>query len=98
MGTLWVDGKVHYLALVGCYIYSLLLFSHEVMSDSACLWTSAWQAPLPMGFSIQEYWSRLSFPSPGDPPDSGIEPKSPALAGTGRQFFTSDPLGQLQCE
>ena len=34
MGTFWVDGKVHYLALVGCYIYSLSLFSHEVMSDS----------------------------------------------------------------
>src|SRR5574340_882067 len=39
----------------------------------------AHQAPLSMGFSRQEYWSGLSFPSPGDPPDPGIEPGSPAL-------------------
>ena len=37
------------------------------------------QAPLSMGFSRQEYWGRLPFPSPGDLPDPGIEPKSPAL-------------------
>ena len=40
-------------------------------------WTC--QAPLSMGFSRQEYWSRLPFPSPGDLPDPGIEPGSPAL-------------------
>ena len=43
-------------------------------------WTVARQAPLFMGFPRQEYWSRLPFPSPGDLPDSGIEPTSPALA------------------
>ena len=37
------------------------------------------QAPLSMGFSRQEYWSGLPFPSPGDLPDPGIEPRSPAL-------------------
>ena len=37
------------------------------------------QAPLTMGFSGQEHWSGLSFPSPGDLPDPGIEPGSPAL-------------------
>ena len=42
-------------------------------------WTVACQAPLPMGFSRQEYWSGLPFPSPGDLPDPGIEPESPAL-------------------
>ena len=36
-------------------------------------------ALLSMGFSRQEYWSRLQFPSPGDLPDPGIEPGSPAL-------------------
>ena len=36
------------------------------------------QAPLSMGFSRQEYWSGLPFPSPGDLPDPGIEPRSPA--------------------
>ena len=42
-------------------------------------WTIAHQAPLSMGFSRQEYWSGLPFPSPGDLPNPGIEPGSPAL-------------------
>ena len=42
-------------------------------------WTVAHQAPLPMGFSRQEYWSGLLFPSSGDLPYPGIEPGSPAL-------------------
>ena len=42
-------------------------------------WAVAYQAPLSMGFSRQEYWSGLPFPSPGDLPDPGIEPGSPAL-------------------
>ena len=53
------------------------------------LWTEARQAPLPMGFSRQEYWSGLPYPPPGDPPDPGNEPmsfKSPALTGG---FFTT---------
>ena len=42
-------------------------------------WTVAYKGPLSMEFSRQEYWSGLPFPSPGDLPDPGIEPKSPAL-------------------
>ena len=42
-------------------------------------WTAARQAPLSIGFPRQEYWSGLPFPSPGDLPDPGIEPGSPAL-------------------
>ena len=42
-------------------------------------WTVAYQAPLSMGFSRQEYWSGLLFPSPGDLPDPGIKPRSPTL-------------------
>ena len=42
-------------------------------------WTVACQAPLSIGFSRQEYWSGLPFPSPGDLPDPGIEPGSSAL-------------------
>ena len=42
-------------------------------------WTVAHQAPLSMGFSRQEYWSGLPFPSPGDLSNPGIEPTSPAL-------------------
>ena len=45
----------------------------------ATLWTVAHQAPLSMGFSRQEYWGGLPFPSPGDLPDPGIEPRSPTL-------------------
>ena len=42
-------------------------------------WTVACQAPLSMGFSRQEHWSGLLFPSPEDLPNPGIEPRSPAL-------------------
>ena len=41
-------------------------------------WTVACQAPLSLGFSRQEYWSGLPFPSPGDLPNPRIEPRSPA--------------------
>ena len=56
-------------------------------------WTVACQAPLSMEFSMQEYWSGLPFPTPGDLPRLGIElrsPASPALAGG--FFITRDPL------
>ena len=49
------------------------------------------QAPLSMGFSRQEYWSGLPFPSPGDLPDPGIEPRSPALQA---DALTSEPSGK----
>ena len=42
-------------------------------------WTVASQAPPSMGFSRQEYWSALPFPSPGDLPDPGTETRSPTL-------------------
>ena len=42
-------------------------------------WTVAYQAPQSMEFSMQEYWSGLPFPSPGDLPNPGIEPGCPAL-------------------
>ena len=57
----------------------------------ATLWTVANQAPLSMGFSRQEYWSRLPFPSPGDLPNPGIEPGSPALQV---DSLPSEPLGK----
>ena len=55
------------------------------------LWTAAHQAPQSMGFSRQEYWSGLPFPSPGDLPDPGIEPGSPALEA---DALTSEPPGR----
>ena len=54
-------------------------------------WTVAHQAPLSMGFSRQEYWSGMPFPSPGDLPDPGSEPGSPTW-----QALTSEPQGKPQ--
>ena len=54
-------------------------------------WTVAYQAPLSMGFSRQEYWSGLPFPSPGDLPNPGIKPRSPALQA---DALTSEPPGK----
>ena len=54
-------------------------------------WTVSCQAPLSMGFSRQEYWSGLLFPSPGDLSDPGMEPVSSALVG---RFFTTEPAGK----
>ena len=54
-------------------------------------WTVAHQAPLLMGFSRQEYWSGLPFPSPGDLPNPGIEPGSPALQV---DTLSSEPPGK----
>ena len=62
--------------------------SHVQLCD---LWTVAHQAPPSMGFSRQEYWSGLPFPSSGDLPNPGIEPRSPTLqAGP----LTSAPPGK----
>ena len=52
----------------------------------------AYQAPPSVGFSRQEYWSGLPFPSPGDLPDPGIEPKSPALQA---DALSSEPPGKF---
>ena len=54
-------------------------------------WTVVYQASLSIGFSRQEYWSGLPFPSPGDPPDPGIEPRSPALQA---DALPSEPPGK----
>ena len=54
-------------------------------------WTVARQAPLSMGFSWQEYWNGLPFSSPGDLPNPGMEPKSPALQA---DSLSSEPLGK----
>ena len=54
-------------------------------------WTVAYQAPPFMGFSRQEYWSGLPFHSPGDLPDPGIEPRSPAFQA---DASTSEPPGK----
>ena len=65
------------------------MFGHLVMPDSCDPpWTTAHQALLSTGFPRQEYWSGLPFPFPGDIPDPGVKPITPALAGG---FFTTEP-------
>ena len=70
-----------------------------IVSSLSCVrlfvtsWTVADQAPLSMGFSRQEYWSGLPFPSPGDLPDLGIEPGSPTLQA---DALSSKPPGKPQ--
>ena len=64
-------------------------FSHVQLF--ATPWTVAHEAPPSMGFSRQEYWSGLPFPSPGDLPNPGIKPGSPALQ---TDALTSEPPGK----
>ena len=69
----------------------LLLLSHSVTSDSfETPWTVAYQASPFIKLPRQKYWSGLLFSSPGDLPDPGIEPVSPALVG---ELFTTEPPG-----
>ena len=65
--------------------------SHSVVSDPATPGSVTHQAPLSMGFPRQGYWSGLPFPSPGDLPDLGIKPRSPALQA---DSFPSEPSGK----
>ena len=70
------------------YTHCVCVCSFSLVLLSETPWTVTRQAPLPVGFSRQEYWSRLPFPLPGYFPDPEIEPKSPALAG---RFPTTEP-------
>ena len=54
----------------------------------------AYHASLSMGFSRQEYWSGLPFPSLGDLPNLGIKPTSPVSPALVREFFTTEPPGK----
>ena len=73
------------------YTYS---HSHKLLSHVqlfATPWTITYQAPLCMGFSRQEYWSGLPFPSPGNLSNTGIEPGSPTLQA---DALPSEPPGK----
>ena len=69
----------------------MCVLSLSVVSNSVTLWTAAHQAPLSMGFSRQEYWGGLPFPSPGDLPNPEIEPGSPALQV---DYLPAEPPGK----
>ena len=69
----------------------LILRACSVVSDCVTPWTAAHQALLSMEFSRQECWGGLPFPSPGDHPNPGMEPVSPALQA---DSLPSKPPGQ----
>ena len=90
---LWVEGIGPYNELTEkektqTYLRNVLY--RQSLSHVRLFVTVAHQAPLSMGFSRQEYWSGLPCPSPGDLPDLGIEPGSPALQAG---FFLSELQG-----
>ena len=70
---------------ISTLVYTLMKVKVKLLSHVAH------QAPPSMGFSRQEYWSELPFPSPGDLPDPGIEPRSPTLQA---DALTSAPPGK----
>ena len=72
-----------------CSLYECVLSRFSRVQLSATFWNVAHQAPLSMGFSRQEYWSVLLCPSPGDLPDPGIKPESPAAPPLVGGFFTT---------
>ena len=81
-----------YIKAVYCHLAYLPYMQSESESEvtRSCLipWTVAHQASLSMGFSRQEYWSGLLVPSPGDHPDRGMKPGSPAPPKFAGRFFT----------
>ena len=86
---IWCPGEDPLKCYFCCSIFIVKSLSRVRLF--ATLWTVAHQAPQSMGFSRQEYWSGLPFPSPGDLSDPGIEPRSPALRA---DTLTSEPRGK----
>ena len=78
-----------YLTLCVC----MCVLSHVRLFETP--WTVAHQVPLSMEFPRQEYWSRLPFPAPGNLPDPGIKPTSPAFSVLTSRFSTTAPPGTL---
>ena len=74
-----------------CFPFNVWVKSLSQVRLFVTPWTIAHQAPRSMGFSRQEYWSGLPFPSPGDLPHQGIEPRSPTLQA---DALTSAPPGR----
>ena len=89
-----LGGGEHSLSTSTEFGFSSFLTVHALQSrfrPFATPWTVAYQAPPSMGFSRQECWSGLPFPSPGDLPNPGIEPGSPALQA---DALPSEPPGK----
>ena len=84
---------VRTICMYVCVCVCVCVLSHVQLF--ATLWIIAHQAPLSMGFSRQEYWSRLPFPSTGDLLHPGIKPVSPASPALQADSLSLKPLGHL---
>ena len=84
---IWMTSKY----MEKCSMSTVVVYSLSRVQLFVTPWTVTCQAPLSMGFFRPDYWSGLPLASPGDLPDPGIKPTSPALAGG---FFTTEPLGK----
>ena len=89
----WVEfpGLYSRFLLIIYFMYAVCVFSCVWLSMTP--WTVAYQAPLSMEFSRQEYWSRFPFPTP-DLPYPRIEPASLASPALADRFFTTAPSGK----
>ena len=94
--SIWATREAYYCQWLSLF-FKEASFSNVCVKSLSCVRlfatreTVARKAPLPMGFSRQEYWSGLPFPSPGDLPNPGIEPGSPALQA---EALSSEPPGK----
>ena len=95
--TQLVSQHMYFFLINHLAVVLFILCVCSVVSDSATPWTVTYQAPLSIGFSREEYWSELPFPSPEDLPDAGIKIASlvsPALAGG---FFNTGATWEAPC-
>ena len=92
------DQLIH-LNILGTFIVSFIhtcMLSHfNSVRLFVILWNITCQAPLSVGFSREEYWSGLPFPSPGDPPHPGIEPTSPVSPDLQADSLPTEPSRKL---
>ena len=87
-----VKGMVFPVVMYGCETWTIEKAEVKLLNCVqlfATPWTVAHQAPLSMGFSRQEYWSALPFPTPGDLPHPGIKLASPSSPALVDKFFTT---------
>jgi len=92
LGALFHTSNLHWPSVLHMIVYMFQCKSLSRVQLFVTPWTVAHQAPPFMGFSKQEYWSGLPFPSPGDLPNPGIEPRSPTLQA---DTLNSEPPGKL---
>ena len=88
-----ISATVHCVCVCTCVCVCVCLFAQSCLILLWPPWTEAHQVLLSMGLSRQEHWSGLPFSSPGDLPDPGMEPMSPAPPALADRFFTTETLG-----